>query len=146
MKLRSRWIVMPKFQWAIFGATFISFFIAFMAVAVMTYWSYHTLLTEGIEGQLGEKHPYFQFIKHQYKQLAICLMTALGLGAVIIATFTFFYSNKMAGPIHRLKLHLEDFKKNKELKEISFRKGDYLEDLAPLINSYIQEIKNKKNN
>lgn len=145
MKFRSRWIVMPKFQLAIFMATFGSFFIAFITVAFMTYGSYRSLLKEGLKGQLEENHPYFQFIKHQYNELIIYLVMALVLGTVITAFFAFFYSNKIAGPIYRLKLHLEDFNKTKELKEISFRKGDYLEDLGPLINSCIQEIKKEKN-
>lgn len=136
MKLRTKWVVMPKFQWSIFMVSLISLLISFALVAAMTYMSYRSLVQEGVASQIAQNHPYYLFVKYQYAKLGSYLAIAAAVGVMLTALFTLYFSNKIAGPLYRLRKYLEEIEQSDSIKEIKFRKGDYLEDWSPLINHF----------
>lgn len=48
----------------------------------------------------------------------------------LIFVITIFFSHKVAGPLHRIKIFLEDLRKGKGRKEIVLREGDYFKDVV----------------
>ncbi len=67
-----------------------------------------------------------------------------GVYLVVIIIFSLFFSHKMAGPVHRIKLTLEEYNSGKKVHRIRLRKGDYFDELADLINKALK-LEDKKN-
>jgi hypothetical protein len=59
----------------------------------------------------------------------ILTMWEIGFLGLIFA-ITIFFSHKVAGPLYRIKVFLDDIKIGKGRKEIVIRKGDYFGDLV----------------
>ena len=66
------------------------------------------------------------------------------LNIVVISVFSLFFSHKMAGPLHRIKLTLDNFTANKHTHAIKLRKNDFFQDLAEKINQALELKKNEK--
>jgi len=58
--------------------------------------------------------------------------------------YGFWLSNCMAGPLYRLKRHMDDVANGKTDAEIQFRKNDYGADLAEAFNAVIQQRLNQE--
>lgn len=51
-----------------------------------------------------------------------------------------FFSHKIAGPLYKMKLHLNSLKEGKNLGTLFFRKGDYFPELAQDYNEAIDKV------
>jgi methyl-accepting chemotaxis protein len=64
-------------------------------------------------------------------------------GTVLVFSVLFlmivFLSNRIAGPIHRLKQHMVDLTEGKITEPIQFRKNDHFSDLAGKYNALIEK-------
>lgn len=97
----------------------------------------------GVDSHYGPTHPYFDFIL----KLKISMMTNLNwilLFSVVLSTImSVYYSHKVVGPLHRLKLFFTDVANGSEKHTVNFRKGDYFSDLPEFINRAIAKVKSK---
>lgn len=63
---------------------------------------------------------------------------------VLISTLLFlvfiFITNKVAGPLHKLKIHLQKIREGGEIEPVNFRTGDYFHDLAYDVNLFLETI------
>ena len=132
--MRKRLVIYPKFQFTLIGLIVLSIFLTACLTGIFAYLSYSDLVAQGAQEQFQKGHAYYKFVKYQYKLLAGYLAIAASMAAVIGGIVSLFFSNKMAGPLYRLKTYLEDMKAGKELGRITFRKKDYIKDLEPLLN------------
>lgn len=66
------------------------------------------------------------------------------LNIVVISIFSLFFSHKMAGPLYRIKLTLDNFIANKNTQAIKLRKNDFFQDLAEKINQALELKKEEK--
>jgi nitrogen fixation/metabolism regulation signal transduction histidine kinase len=67
---------------------------------------------------------------------AIIVLITTSLGAL-------FLSHKVAGPLHRLKIHLSQIVIENKLRPVKFRKGDFFIELEEFFNIFIESLKNK---
>jgi len=51
----------------------------------------------------------------------------------------FFVSNRIAGPIYRLKRHMIDLIDGKKCSELTFRKKDYFTEIIPVYNELLKK-------
>jgi len=58
--------------------------------------------------------------------------------------FGFVLTNRIAGPIYRLKQHLEDVAAGKTYEDIGFRKMDYFSELIEPYNKILAELRELK--
>ncbi|MBN1822820.1 MAG: hypothetical protein JW803_00715 [Endomicrobiales bacterium] len=65
------------------------------------------------------------------------------INIVILVTANLYYTNKIAGPIYRLKTLLEKKLAGDEVEPIKFRKGDAFHELALLINKVLFKEQDK---
>ncbi|MBN21464.1 MAG: hypothetical protein CL678_09280 [Bdellovibrionaceae bacterium] len=112
----------------------------------MVYAANHFFFMQFIEfGQAAEfapGDPYFTFIEDQKELMnsiflftAICISAALGVGGLL-------FSHRIAGPIYRIKKHMDDTSKGKqELKKIHFRDDDFFQELAESYNNHVEFLK-----
>jgi hypothetical protein len=95
------------------------------------FWTFHS---KAQESGLPDTHPLYQFLDQQLGTMnAIFAFTA----AVSIAVLVFFglhMSNRVAGPLHRLKIYLTVQKTGNTQEPLKFRKDDYFQDVADVVN------------
>ncbi len=65
------------------------------------------------------------------------------LNILIIMIYSLFFSHKVAGPIFKLKKHLNHYLATGEYVDIKLRKGDNFDDLARLINHAVHRHEHK---
>ncbi|MCE9501240.1 MAG: hypothetical protein K8R21_12205 [Leptospira sp.] len=60
------------------------------------------------------------------------------LNLIVIIGFSLFFSHRMAGPIHRIKVTLEEFVANQKPSSIRLRKKDHFSEVADLLNKALK--------
>jgi len=65
------------------------------------------------------------------------------LGLVVSLGIALVVSHRISGPIYRLYQFFRDYP-NDSSGKITFRKGDYIEDLAPLINQALAKTESSR--
>lgn len=74
-------------------------------------------------------------------------IVAYGLIFVFFTAIIFYglyLTNRIAGPIYKLKIHMEKLAEGQEVEDIAFRKNDYFKELAELFNKLNKVNKTKK--
>lgn len=71
------------------------------------------------------------------------IFTTVSIWTVFVALAGgILFSHRIAGPMYRLKQHLIQLKNNPNaLTEVSFRKGDFFQDVAKTFNDFVRVIK-----
>ena len=71
------------------------------------------------------------------------IITVSILNLFVIIGFSLFFSHRMAGPIHRIKMTLEGYVANKSVTSIRLRKKDHFSEVAELLNKALK-LEDKK--
>lgn len=78
--------------------------------------------------------------------IQVNMYTALGvvvlISALVSCLAAIYFSHKIAGPVYRLKKHIQQCAEKGRLEEIHFRDNDYLQDLALEINKFAEKTNN----
>lgn len=64
--------------------------------------------------------------------------------AVLVFVFFIFISHKIAGPLYKLKNHLISIREGEPVSPITFRSGDYFDDVADEVNLFLESIERKQ--
>jgi hypothetical protein len=88
----------------------------------------------------------YTFFELMWKPLVVVLL----LNVLVLLTANIYYSNRIVGPIHRLKKVLKKKIEGQQIYPVSFREGDPFQELAELTNQVLfrkEELDdfNKKN-
>lgn len=67
-------------------------------------------------------------------------MGTIGLCIFFAALIALIYSNKIAGPLHRLKLYLHEMMNGNLEKPLKFRHDDEFKDLSLAVNSFREKL------
>ncbi len=86
-------------------------------------------------------HVYFKFIEEQKSMMTNIYAITTILSTAFILFFGLHLSNRVAGPIHKLREHLSALTAGKYREKIQFRKKDYFSGLADDINTYVESRK-----
>ena len=138
---RQSYLINPSFQLKLIGwmtglalAPICAFFAAH-------YYSFRKLrlLGEGIN--LESNHIYFRFLEAQSVNMFWAFMLCSVMAVLVVTVMGLILSNKVAGPIHRLKVHLEQVSHGNGGAELSFRKGDYFSELPAVVNDFVKSQK-----
>lgn len=80
------------------------------------------------------------------KEMIFYLILIQAVVALLVFIFFIFVGHKIAGPIYQLKKHLRSIKEGNPITPLSFRSGDYFNDLAEEVTQFIDVIlKNQEN-
>ena len=141
---RRNYLINPEFQLTVLG-----FFIGLAVVSILVfYWAVHLVFgnfsDQAKEMGLPAGHILFQFIAEQQHAMnlifgttSILLFAFLTLGGLIL-------SHHIAGPVYRLKKHIQQVVKEDEFRDLSFRKKDFFIDIVPDYNELIAKIRRLK--
>ena len=133
-------LINPRFQAAvILHSVIVSFLMVLIQFLSLKYY-FHKYLMEGKDIGLQASHPFFRFIAEQQAFMnTVFIVTSLVLVFVSVIS-ALVLSHRIAGPIHRLKMFF-GFLGDKDQGAFSFRKGDFFQDLPPIINDGLSKAK-----
>ena len=132
---RKKLLVEPEFQKSFLAYTVsIAMVVAgvfFTAIRIF-FWK---LEMKGEAIGLPVNHIFFQFVREQrWNMDVIFLITSVLTIGILVAT-GLHLSNRIAGPIYRLKKFLADYRAGTAKGPMSFRENDYFHSLAPFVKS-----------
>jgi signal transduction histidine kinase len=123
------------------GVSFVSIAIFYCA----NIYFFASLKKTGLQLNLPPEHIFFAFIRNQASTMnVIFLVTAIVAFAFIIFS-GLFLSHRVAGPLHRLKKHMNDVIEGKSTKNVSFREKDFFLDVAETYNRQLEHLLKNKN-
>jgi hypothetical protein len=134
-------LVNPRFQ---------SFFLAFMAgmnglLLGLVYFAQSYFFAEfermGVSLGLPADHAWFRFLNEQRTILMQILGVASGVSFVFTLGFGWIVSHRIAGPLHRLKVHMVRVALGSTRAEVAFREGDFFPELARAYNLQLRRMK-----
>jgi signal transduction histidine kinase len=78
------------------------------------------------------------------------LILYLVLIQIVITLLVFvifiFFTHKIAGPLFKLKNHLSGIREGNAITQLSFRNGDYFQDVAEEVNIFLETIEENQEN
>lgn len=161
MKLRKRFIVDKKLQYSIITKNLLLLALTFAMIAAVLFawekyqtrqgflirlpqnstvnsWARENSITVGSAEymrQFIKMAKVYTFFDLLWKPLALVLF----LNALILVAASMYFSNSIAGPIHRLKAVLKKRLEGGETETVHFRKNDAFGELAELVNKVLEK-------
>lgn len=134
---RKKILIYPQFQIRFLISSIGSALTVTLIYFASNYYFFHHFEQIGIDGGLPMDHVFFRFIDQQ-KNLTSLLVVVMALASTIVLTmYGLIQSNKIAGPMVRLKKYLEDEINGSNTQPLSFRENDYFKEIADLVNKAI---------
>lgn len=142
--MRKKYIINPKFQYNLIGKFL---FLALLNSTVLygfIWYFFYNFKSEAIQMGLNKKHIFFKFINELQGDFNLIFFIALFTSMIILFIFGVLVSHKIAGPLYRLKTHLNEASTLNDLSTVKFREKDYFRDIEESLNNLVN--KNQKNN
>lgn len=93
------------------------------------------------EAGLGAEHPVTRAIQNHIHTVDVGFFGASLLVILGLFAFSVYFSNKVEGPLSRLKEHMYAVAHGQHKRKISFRKGDYFQEVADAFNELLGRVK-----
>lgn len=138
---RKNFLINPTFQLSMVGI-----FIAISLIVNLIYFysmniSFEEFVNLGKQLGLPKESQFFKFIGHQKNQFTNIFLTTSLLSSAILIIFGILLSHKIAGPVFRITEDLKSMIKDKKIKEVHFRKGDFFIELTETFNIFLKSYK-----
>lgn len=132
---RRVFLINPKFQLTMLAFTMgmASLAIAVFYVANMVF--FNNFYAKGESLGLPRDHVFFQFIEMQQTNMNWIYVTTSVAVLGLMAVCGLLFSHKVAGPLYRMRKHMTDVAEGKTTADLTFRKGDYFQELPGLYNA-----------
>jgi hypothetical protein len=141
---RRKLLIDPSFQYNFIAYTVgIAIIISAIFFAADRYFFWRFLQQGHVLG-LPADHAYFRFLESQQSTLDWVLLLASLIVIVVLIIYGFYYSNRIAGPVYRIKAHLKDYCTGKDFTDTYFRKKDFFPELADSVNEAIRHAESRK--
>ena len=112
--------------------------LSYLVIGVQIYRSFHALRELGEQTGLPANHPYFEFIQYHEHSLGISVAIACAVTAIVSFVVLLVLSQRVAGPIVRMKGYFEAFAREGWKSKLQFRKGDFFSDLPEIVNRALE--------
>ncbi len=130
--LRALWID-PGFQGRLLGIALASVGITLVASLFQSWRLIWSIRKVAETAQLSPQNALYGFLDSQWNAMVTQLILGGGASVLICGALMLYVSHRMAGPIYRLRRTLTDIADTGQVSEFNFRKGDFIEDLGPLL-------------
>ena len=142
--MRKKLLVYPQFQLGLLAVNTLTISVAFGCVAFQVRRCLVELKQLGIDAHFSARHAYFRFIDFQSSRMLSLLLVALASAFFISSLITLVLSQRLAGPISRLRGFFASLAEGKEPEgPLQFRKGDFFSDLPHLINRAVGRLRSE---
>lgn len=103
-----------------------------------TYLFFWNMKNKGMSVGIPEGHVYYQFLLNQKHDLDLLFIGLAVLNFLLLVGVGFIVSHRIAGPIHKVKIFLQDPKNH---DKVQMRQNDFFQELGPIVNELKDKIK-----
>ncbi len=123
-------LINPRFQ-----LTFLAWSVVMLLASIGTFYAgihyfFFKFVRLGAIAGLPADHVIFQFLDAQKTQMNQIFIWTSVAAALILVAGSLWISHRVAGPLHRLRSHMDLMADGKTLDEVKFRKHDFFPELA----------------
>ena len=140
-KIRLKWIILPEFQYRLIFWNLLTSTVVFILVLLQVARAMSELRTLGQSAGFPEGHPYYQFIGGVSANLYFFIAGSFIFGMLLSLGVTIFISHRLSGPIYRLIKYFQSLADGAPASDIKFRKNDFMEQYAPVINEAVRKLR-----
>lgn len=146
-KIRFRWLIYPRFQYRLIAVQSGAMVAVCGLVLLTTHSAFHSLRESGLKAGLSTNHAYFKFLDAQAWLIYQRVVAGLIVGAVGTAFVSLWLSNRVAGPIVRMRGYFKSLGQSDQSSALplKFRKGDFFDELPEEVNGALQRLQRTKN-
>ena len=136
---KSSILILPTFQFKFIGFNILCFLFLISTFYGMIFY-YRNFFSKLIQTfKLAHNHPFSNFVFTFLNTIQNYSFIIFGVTLIIILILDLYVSHLLAGPVVKLKNHIERHLEGEDVGEIKFRKKDNLDDLAEMINKIINK-------
>ncbi len=135
---RSVLLINPKFQFRFIATLFIPYIISIFIISIFLYSISAPLLEEIVKLNLPPGHPIMEILEQTQKHLIYMVLTIVICLSCIFAFVGLSMSHKVAGPLYKLNMQINNMIKNGHLEKVRFRKNDYFMEVADSFNAFLK--------
>lgn len=129
---RNKYIIEKEFQYAFIKSTLLIVGASLAMFVCSQVIFFKKMINYGQTAGLEKDHVYFQFISDQQTQMTIIGFICFALLSAFTIYWALKFSNRIAGPLFRLKKDLQRKAMGEDVK-FKFRDGDFFPELPTLI-------------
>lgn len=138
---RRELIVDPRFQYGVLAwMAFMALVVSGVIYAAHQYF-FHQYEQRGLEAGLAADHVFFRLIQEQRADMDVIFVI---VSLACIAFLTFFgavLSHRVAGPIAKVRKHMDAVARGETVQDLSFRRNDCFPELAESFNKVLAPIR-----
>lgn len=139
---RNKYIIEKEFQYSFIKSTLLIVAASLIMFVFSQVIFFKKMMSYGETAGLEKGHVYFQFISDQQTQMALIGIVCFSLLSIFTLFWALKFSNRIAGPLFRLKKDLEKKAMGEEV-QFMFRDGDFFPELPTLIGKLFDKSANR---
>lgn len=139
---RRKLLVEPQFQKPFILFNISSAIIVSFIYFVSLEFFYQSFQSQGTSMGLSADHIFFKFLDEQRFFLNTVFLVTTTVTCIVMMILGLYYSNRIAGPLHRLRTYLNSYRAGTETGPLTFRETDYFSLVAQELNQTLQEGRN----
>lgn len=121
----------------------ISYFVGLFVLTTLTLYSttylfFWNMQKKGMSVGIPEGHVYYQFLQNQKHDLDLLFIGLAITNFLLLIGVGFVVSHRIAGPIHKIKIFLQDPKNH---DKVQMRQNDFFKELGPIVNDLKDKMK-----
>ncbi|MBT3984116.1 MAG: methyl-accepting chemotaxis protein [Bacteriovoracaceae bacterium] len=93
----------------------------------------------GMSLGLAKEPSFFEFVSAQRQSMNTFLLSLSLMVTAVMGIIGLYISHRVAGPLYRLKIHMDQISEGGERTGVKFRKGDFFTELASSFNKMIEK-------
>jgi hypothetical protein len=141
---KRKYLVHPKFQMTLIIVNSLVTVVVFGFTALLVVRSHIYLESLVRQTRLPAQNLFSQLLAQQLRSLLVYMGVAVFVGVITMAITALLLSHKMAGPMIRLRNFFTNIAKTGDFPDdLSFRSGDFFQDLPPTVNQAFVALKKK---
>jgi len=135
---RKSYLIDPSFQYKIIVLFFLLSFSILAIIYLFDSYYFEHFIQKGKELQLEQGHVYYRLLQEQKQKMDYVFLYLSITLTLFVLVFGIVLSHRIAGPLYRLRHYLEEKEYEKGIN-LSFRKGDFFQDIPEVINRSIKK-------
>lgn len=133
MNRRKKYFIAPEFQYKIIALFIMASLTILLIIYIFNSYYFEYFILRGQELHLKKGHVYYRLLSEQ-KDKMDNIFFILGTCIVLFNSIIgILLSHRIAGPLYRLRMYFTK-KEFTQGKELSFRKGDFFQDIPKAVN------------
>jgi hypothetical protein len=141
---RTRFLINPPFQYRFMAWMSVLGTLAVMLLHLSHLWFFYQLRKQALNSGIPANHVFFQFISDQQQEMGYIAIACFVGVLVISVVFGLVLSHRIAGPMFRLRKHLETVAQTGVHEPVQFREDDFFKEIPKAYNLQFKKGSEKR--